>query len=118
MTLRLKAVIAVLVALVASAALLYGVSRVILIHEMVAIESNQMRKDVSVATKAIDRDWASLTQGSSTTLHGTTRMNSSGNPARTILMPTSRTTYTHRLRSICLPLFDPMARSPTADYST
>lgn len=60
MTLRLKAIIAVLIALVASAGLIYGVSRVILIHEMLAIESSQMDKDVSVASRAIDRELSEL----------------------------------------------------------
>ena len=60
MTLRLKALIAILIALVASAVLIYGVSRVILIHEMLAIESSQMKKDVSVAGRAIDRELSEL----------------------------------------------------------
>jgi len=60
MTLRMKALIAVAIALVASAALIYGVSHQILVRELLAIESDQMTKDVSVVQRALEREQAEL----------------------------------------------------------
>ena len=59
-TLRLKVIICVLVALVVSAGLIYGVSHVILLHEIEMIEADQMKSDLSVARRAIDRELAEL----------------------------------------------------------
>jgi diguanylate cyclase (GGDEF)-like protein/putative nucleotidyltransferase with HDIG domain len=59
-TLRKKALVAVFVALVASAALIYWVSRPILVHQLLAIESGQMARDVSVFQRAIDRELAEI----------------------------------------------------------
>ncbi len=56
MTLRLKVIISVLVALVVSAGLIYGISHIILLHEMEEIEADQIKRDVAVARGAIDRE--------------------------------------------------------------
>jgi diguanylate cyclase (GGDEF)-like protein/putative nucleotidyltransferase with HDIG domain len=60
MTLRTKALIAVAISLVASAALIYGVSDRILVREVLAIESDQMTREVSVLRKAIEREQTEL----------------------------------------------------------
>ena len=60
MTLRAKALIAVAIALVASAALIYGVSHQILVRELLTIESDQIKKDVSVVQRAIEREQTEL----------------------------------------------------------
>ena len=60
MTLRRKVIIAVLVALVVSATLIYGISHVILLHELQQIEADQMKSDLSVARRALDRELTEL----------------------------------------------------------
>ncbi len=60
MTLRMKALVAVAIALVASAALIYGVSDRILVREVLTIESDQMTRDVSVVRRAIEREQTEL----------------------------------------------------------
>jgi sensor domain CHASE-containing protein len=60
MTLRMKALVAVAIALIASAALIYGVSNRIMVREMLSIESDQMTRNVSVVQRAIEREKAEL----------------------------------------------------------
>jgi diguanylate cyclase (GGDEF)-like protein/putative nucleotidyltransferase with HDIG domain len=60
MTLRVKVIIAVLVALVVSGALVYGLSQVILMREIKTIEASQMDRDMSVARRALDHELGEL----------------------------------------------------------
>jgi diguanylate cyclase (GGDEF)-like protein/putative nucleotidyltransferase with HDIG domain len=60
MSLRLKVIIAVLIALAASAALIHEVSQWILMSEIERIEVTQMQREVSVAQKAFDRELSEL----------------------------------------------------------
>jgi diguanylate cyclase (GGDEF)-like protein/putative nucleotidyltransferase with HDIG domain len=60
MTLRMKVLIAVLIALAASAGLIYGDSQAILIHEIHSIEAEQMKRDLSVADLAFQRELTQL----------------------------------------------------------
>ena len=48
MTLRVKVIIAVLLALVASGALIYGLSQVVLMREIKTIEADQMNRPILV----------------------------------------------------------------------
>ena len=56
MSLRLKVIIAVLIALAASAAVIYGDSQVVITRELQKIEADQMRRDLSVASQEVGRE--------------------------------------------------------------
>jgi diguanylate cyclase (GGDEF)-like protein/putative nucleotidyltransferase with HDIG domain len=56
----MKVVIAVLIALAASVALIYGDSQVILIRSLQTIEADQMRHDVAVADQTLSRELSEL----------------------------------------------------------
>ena len=60
MSLRLKCIIAVLIALAASAAVIYGDSQVVITRELQKIEADQMRRDLSVASQEVGRELREL----------------------------------------------------------